>query len=1629
MACTYLNNLLSVSNAHETLVKEKILYENGSSKILSTLVKFDNTINKMNKDARVNYQVTDSLYSREKRNDEWYAIPNPEAFQKVDNKRKEYGIFDTRESVGSYFNRLRDGLYDNDSDQLNQNPNPDLIPSKSSLDTIKKVKEMLSRMNVNIKDLDPRYGGLNGIAKLSEQVVQIAQGKEDIALTEEGMHFVTAIIKQSDPVLYKTLLNKISSYNTYTKILNSEYAKQYVTKEGKPDIIKLKEEAIGKVLAEYIIQHEEGTTEKPENILQIKSLWQKIVDFLRNIFNKAAINPFEEVVKNLDKLSSDTSDLSGEFSQLNEDDLQNKLVKKIQDYNLTKHEDSSDPDDENRSSYYTVTKDGKDIKTDRTTEYAKRLNITKNGGRDSFKDATKEQISYWSKLAMTGTKGHYDIENIIDASLNSDKTLKSQDQIQLPQTTLLNKGIHDILTGFLLGTDTQEGFLRQFEPGTRFLTEKQIYNEKTNRAGTIDLIVIKPDDSVIIYDWKFMGFSLEKNLDIPKNKRSQHAIQLADYVNTLKKSYGIKDVTAFTIPIHAQYSKVQKNEETVPILTDITIGKVNIKDENRTYLLPVTPEDQSTGVPAVDELIKKLTVQYHKIIRKKVTEDEREARNFDASQISIAIRNLQVRQNFEALSLETNNFKQLVNSTLEKYKDINNNTILDELNSINNSTNTYTGIDAAFISMYGRDNLDEKEQNILNTLQSFSSEANLLKQSIINKIEQVTDTIARTEIGRTILLPEKEVKGLLSQVTVPSLMSHTTANLLTKLLTTARGFEAKRASDKAEQFLELYRKAGDNAYSKITKEGEVKLVDKLSKEFNQQLNKAKEEKTKKFFIQHLNLEVYNKEAQDYVNQQLEKINQREDAGGYNSNPTLNKYDAERYKNQLINSLDIQSSDFNGYTDRKFNSLFKKHIKENVNTLSKEYNAIKSNPDLLNLYNFIRDLNKYAFSLGYLSDQHSLQFLPQVLGNTRERLTQSQHKLQTLKELVQDSYTVQIDEEQEYGKIDPETNEQKKSIPTHFTRINKDFEDLSKDLPKIMIKYIEALEKFSTNQKLEQTALSLLAVEAAKGHLEVNKVNDNVIFDANGPKVFEGNQKNTEVLQNIIDSAIYGIRNDTNTFLDIGLSKLGKSDEASKEQTKLAVKKLIDSSNAYVQALAVGGKLMIAIPKYLGDHFNACINSGRYFTATEYEQNHATMLASFLNSNEKKAAINLFIPLEGDPGKHIRRSEAFKNNKLDYIKTWTFKDVLMSGNRLGEIAHELTNAGVWVDNTIIRDGKFVNIRQWLKQQPDYGNKYTDPSTLKKAEEDFETKVKELQKEAITKIGKFDKDGNFVIPGIDIEKSNYGEYRTKIQEFARKITAQISRENEAQYRKSIIFRSFMMFKNWIVGQVATRASDIYKDDLLDQWSYGRARVYFKVVSHIGLKSIYKIRAIRMGTPEGIKIMRDILQDKKDDYFKKNGKELEISDTEFFDMIRQELTSETKELRIVMTLVAMALSSYALVSKHERDRNKYKSLVKFANKTADELRFYYNPLSIQSVTKGSILPSIGVLAQGETLLRHVGNYTWDEATGNYNDAHKEHPLKYILGTIPGPAQFDTEILPIIDPEAAKHLGIVVSTASRRN
>ena len=141
--------------------------------------------------------------------------------------------------------------------------------------------------------------------------------------------------------------------------------------------------------------------------------------------------------------------------------------------------------------------------------------------------------------------------------------------------------------------------------------------------------------------------------------------------------------------------------------------------------------------------------------------------------------------------------------------------------------------------------------------------------------------------------------------------------------------------------------------------------------------------------------------------------------------------------------------------------------------------------------------------------------------------------------------------------------------------------------------------------------------------------------------------------------------------------------------------------------------------------------------------------------------------------------------------------------------------------------------------------------------------------------------------------------------------------------------------------------------------------------------------------------------------------------------------KEFQVLFGVLGLLMAAKAAEPPEDAtalERNRYKFWAKGINKIADEVSFYYNPASADSMTRGSLIPALGlgtkIIAFGKAFGNEVIGYTIDDE----EMIDKAHPTKYFLNMIPIGAQFQTEVLPYLNPELAKEMGIRVTAESQQ-
>jgi hypothetical protein len=1549
-----------------------------------------------------------------------------------------------------------------------------LPASKASKETLTKVEKVAKDMGVSIMELsaylkgnpEVEAGGVSGLADLVRGVIAIAQGRENVATTEELIHVATAILEQTNPELITSLISKIGDYKIYKKTFDTySKRKDYQLPNGKPDIRKIKKEAVDKLIAEYVILNSEGSTEFPElrdkekrNVVQ--RMWDSILEAIRSLYGKTKVDLFQQTAARIIEggVAGTVADVveGGVFLQVEKNELVDNLYNTIETEGnklklIPATYDASGKLIKKR--HYTY--DGKEVDFSVTEKLKEESGMPERSELNKVED---EQKRLW------GSEGHSYIEKFIAANLIDKDGYRKPTFGNASVDTKLNDTIKEKLETFA------KQLILSYPKGTRFLLEKKVVNMKGKEtvASTVDFVAIQPitkpngtkDIKVDVLDWKFASINKSVTEDVPWFKRKEWRAQMGEYTKMMY-NYGVKSNQlgkTRMVQFISNYSYSIKDDRNSPLkLTSIEVGNLDNANETTLYLLPVPLITETTGNVVIDDLVKSLERQYDKLYSKQTSPEEKFAKNIQLEELSKAIRHLHLKLDFEPLVGVGTTFLNNAAKAFKAFKTVDYSKLteeeirlkLKELAEYKNSATKFSKLDEVFLTKFPDKNLSKEDKATLASLRRItaSTKTMLLEikeienqfavQTALNEgfTTEEAEKEGNEELGQSILSPERALDTISRTFLEASKLSSKIINLASNLIQNAASLvninANKRINDFADLLFPLEKEAaarGKSAFDMIGKVsgGKLELIKKIDSKFLKDVETAKEDGDKQFLLDNINLEEYMKLAEASIKRSEEEINNTTFSTDEEQNLLTKEYRIRKLKDEL----DITRATFNGYKAYQFGELFNKTMKEEKH-LSEEYKNMTQSKAAFEMWKFMTALNEKAMSMGYLANR-GISFFPLVEASLLQKMSNSGDIIKESKDFFGDMFTVKVDEEQKYSKTDPETNQIRKKIPTYFTRTNKEVTQLSKDMTKIGPLWIKALMQYEAARNLEYTLLTLQSVEKSKGAIIVDE-NQNIIMEAGIPKVDKAITKNADLLETIIDDALYQLGENLDSFGNIKINEISdklKKDDAGKEKAKVSIKKGIESSNKLVQALAVGLSPLVSIANYFGFNFQAFITAGRMITYGEFMKNNASVTTGIGMTTLDLGLLDLIVPLNEDISKEKMREISYKQGYIKFLSTWTFTDVMMVTNSFPEKRLQLAVAKTLNENSMVVDGKIVNIRQFVAAQDRARYKTMAEGERRAFEKTYEERVAKFKEEkALDKIAKIEND-RVVIPGVSDRE--LAKYRTTVVEYVRTLNGQMNSDNKANYRRDTMFRSFMMFKNWIPKLVSQRVSDIKKNKELDQWEYGRMRLFVKTLSQLGFRNIFKMREIIMGTDEGLAILNDMLQQKREDYYRKTGKVLEISEEEFYDLVRTELSNEMKELGVLFgTLALMIAAKIAIPPEEEEDpliKNRYKYILKGINKVTDEIGFYYNPLSTEAITRGSIIPSLGLLVKAEKIIEHVLREGYGVATDNEDIIEKAHPTKYFLNVIPGAYQFQRDALPLVNPELAKELGVRVSAESRR-
>jgi hypothetical protein len=1200
-------------------------------------------------------------------------------------------------------------------------------------------------------------------------------------------------------------------------------------------------------------------------------------------------------------------------------------------------------------------------------------------------------------------------------------------------------------------------------PGANIYSEVVIYDKKNKEAGTIDMLAIDKDGKAHILDWKFMYIG---GNDVAWFKQGAFNIQIGTYKTILRENYGIKDFGMLrAIPIAMDFQlKDRQNPSEGYRLDGIAIGSVDksqIDPINDLKLIPVSEETESTGFVALDRVLDKLNALYREYGKEQVTnEEERQFKIERLNQLRKAIRIVQGTNNLKPLidviEVMRKDGDRILNDYNAIYKDrpatsedSNNADLSDFADDMNN----YIRFSEVFSTisddigdliwnaeMEAAAESDAEKENIKlrkDILFNLENESKQIRKSI-KQITEASQDFAKKHIGERNLVAgltkaEAVVKGLASLFRGVSELPLRSLQILYKLTRSAQGKASQDALVEVEELMAIRKKLADKGgdlrklvqkiYQKDDKGG---LVNKLVKKFDSQFYEdvdvhASAGGDKAWLEDNIDMDAYRAEAKQVLERQIKKIENNSYAG--------TEEEVARQKERLIveatRLYDIDNKDFNGWN----NYIIKRHPQEKW--FSQDYKDIQSDPDLLDLYNYIQKINSKANDIGYIDNMVAKNFLPFVRKSLAEQLVWD-NKLPVMSNFY-NSLQIRTDDAG-YGKINEVTGELENSIPkyytTDFTKTEEgpnDYSDVSEDLFKNMILYVQQVNKYKYMSEVEGQLKLVKTIEALKGHLNTNRVG-NVVREGGKVEELPGNEENTKMYDQFLRALLYEqkyVINDSDVPLNIdkvlnfvkrGLNRMAGREiyKESDATTATSLVKTIDAANRAFQLKTLGFEFISGAANMFGGNIQIATQAGNYFKAREFLKNETKLIGQNFENEEDKEAfvqlVNTFMPLKDDPA-----YEEYKKAGMSALTRQSLGDTLMVFMRAPEQLIEKSVFITLLENVMVVDGKIVSIREHVKNK--YKDRYKSAEAYKDAKANMEKEIADLKKTEAIAVTRKIEDGKLVIPGLDLTNRDELQRLTNLtRRISRNATGGLSDGDINRMSMSIWTKSMMLFKNWIPKLTDTRFSEFRKvsDDFSvrinedgipegEKYDIGRIRLLMSVIaSSFQDRSANLMNIIQMNDA-GIKKLDQMYEEYRDKYETETGEVLTMTKEEFIDMIRTNLHNQLKELAMLGALISsmLALKMVPDDDKDKAAKNFHRYSIKVLDKFVNELSFFYNPINYEQLLSGSMFPALGIVTDMSKFVGHLASeitgFDFDPNTSAEDVRKKSHPLKYGMKALP--------------------------------
>jgi hypothetical protein len=1351
-----------------------------------------------------------------------------------------------------------------------------LKQSVASEQAIEKIKQVAEKMGVPIqkladyaKSVGLKRTDITGLADLVKRVIAIADGKEGEALTEEVVHIATAMIEVMNPQMVTEMISKIDRFAIYKEVLEAyKNDPDYQLPNGKPDIRKIKKEAVDKLIAEIVINSLDNSQQYPEllereNISMIRRWWNSILDFINGRYRKTDMSLFQETAQQIlsgELGTVDQLDTSGVFYQ-KETPIQQTIQKNIDaTKNLIKKRKTQevvDPillDTEEANNWYENEVSIKKI-TNRVTDRVKEW-YRKKFPNPNFTEAEKK----FNELKRTyGIAGHSDLEEIHNRYFNEDGTKRTKplDAPNPEDVNLPSYAMYEELENYYLE------LINTLDKDTLIFSEVIVYDDDKDEAGTIDFLAVEPSGKTHILDWKFMHVKNDQD-DVAWFKQGAFGIQLSRYRQILRDKYGVEEFGMVrAIPISMEFKRTNRKDPKSDLrLSNIAIGDVDatkIDVENELYLLPVSEELESTGNTDLDEVVADLVLLYKMTEQEEVTEEDRDLRKERLQLLSRAIRITQTSGDLSELVQVIRNIKNngehIINeyNLLYKDKDAFDKSITEkQLSDFSDEMRLFIKVSDKFkdvaIKLGNIIYTDDLSENATTKAQKKDAAE---RKRILQELTLEASSIARTQLdvkkiltGKNgfgdkfigwrnlvngLMSPEAVIKGISSWFRSISELGLKSLDILYKVTQAAENKATKDGLALVNELLDIRKDLMDSGnvldkirslYQKDEAGNKMNnLIYVYSKEFREAIdNNANDPEggDKNWLLQNIDVEAYKKEATEILDRQIKAI-ERNNPGKDDEVIKRRKYLLDKEKRKW----DIDRADFNGWN----NYVIKRHPLEKW--YSQEYKNITNDPSLVKLYNFIEKVNNIAADEGYISNMVKKTFLPFVSKTMAEEVAFNgvtsaiENFYNNLDKIGEDLRITAKDVG--LGEINQFTQQIENGIPKYYTKdftkenFNDptDFTQISEDIFANLVLYIQHVQKYKYLKEVSGQLKLLNTIEEFKGHLETTRLGDVILKEDGTPVVIStDNKENADTFYNFYKALVLQQKyplSDSDTAIGNPMNIIKKlvnkaaGKEVLKESDPISAIKAMEKINKWYTLKALGFDPFSGLANLFGANIQMSALSGTYFRGRDFLGSEKDLLQNIFE-NEEDGEMFTQLMQTFMPMKDNPFKELYEKAGISKLTRANFGDMLMIFMRKPE---EFIDKAVFITllkNSIVIDGNIVNIKEYVNAK--YQNRADSSTAYRESRKQIKKEIEELKEKSIWAIKRLE-NGKLVVPGLNLDNLEEIQRLTNLsRNIARSITGNLSSSNINKAGMNIWSRSAMVFQTWIPRLIDVRFSEFKK-----------------------------------------------------------------------------------------------------------------------------------------------------------------------------------------------------------------------------